>query len=190
MSETPEALPVAIPVEQPATPEPPAAEMPAATPKPRARRTRKAAELAREPDVFDDAIAAQAASPPPAANGADQPEEGQAKRAYPPLRSWAHNNAAGVELSSYSSKEKKIYEMQLRFRDGKPSQEVRQFMKDNGFRWESEAPKAGVYDVATAWVHPVGFNTGAQDRLTAERIYSGVVEMIKRERGLDQEISR
>jgi hypothetical protein len=108
------------------------------------------------------------------------------KPVYPNPRSWAHDNQAGVELSTYSNKETKRYEMWIKFRDGKPSEEIRQIMKENGFKWHPDVPKGGNFDVAGAWTLPIGYKTSTQDRLTAERTYADVVEKMFQEKGVGQ----
>jgi len=109
-----------------------------------------------------------------------------AKKVYPKLRSWAHDNAAGVELNSYASTDEKLFEIRLQFRDGKPSEDARRYMKDNGFRWEPNREPGANFMTPGAWVHKVAYE-GAQDRLTAERVYFNVVETIRKEKGIEPE---
>lgn len=102
-----------------------------------------------------------------------------------PLRPWKHDNVAGVERLNYTDAKKKIFEFWLRFRDGKPSDKIRQYMKDNGFHWEPEAPKGGHWpDADGAWVRTLGLATKSQDRLQGERVFDKVVEMIYAEKGI------
>lgn len=111
----------------------------------------------------------------------DEPD----REPLPPQRGWKHDNAAGVERLNYIDTEKKIYEFWLKFRDGKPSDAVRSYLKDNGFRWAPDAPSGGHWPEAKgAWVKPLGYNTTAQDRLHGERVFDKVVEMICAEKGI------
>lgn len=112
----------------------------------------------------------------------DEPEA----RRYPKAFGVRHDNEAGVELSMYTDKEKKIYEVHLKFRDGKPSEEVRRHMKENGFRWQPAVPQGGHFNVAGAWVHPIGYKTQSQDRLQGDRVYQKVVDMIREEKGIER----
>lgn len=98
-----------------------------------------------------------------------------------------HDNVAGVELSSYSNKDTGTYEAWIKFKDGKPSEAVRSFMKQNRLQWRGDVPKGGIFDVAGAWTLPIGYNTRQQDRLHAERIFTKVAEMILEEKGLARE---
>jgi hypothetical protein len=125
--------------------------------------------------------AAAAATEAPPAPGVDQ------QRSANP-RGWAHDNDAGVQMMTYSSKENRRYEVWLKFRDGKPSDQVRLYMKDNGFRWHGDAPEAGLYKGAGAWTHPIGYDTGAQDRLLGQRVYAAVVNLILKEKGIDRQV--
>ncbi len=112
------------------------------------------------------------------------------ERIYPPAPNPfgnRHDNQAGVELSSYSDKDSGTYEAWIKFRDGKPSDAVRAFMKQNRMQWHGDVPKGGIFDVAGAWTLPIGFNTRQQDRLHAERVFTKVVEMILEEKGLVRE---
>ena len=105
---------------------------------------------------------------------------------FPPQRGWKHDNTAGVERLNYIDSGKRIYEFWLKFRDGKPSEEVRQYMKDNGFHWQASAPQGGRWpEVAGAWVRPIGYETQNQDRLHGERVFEKVVEMIRAEKGIE-----
>jgi len=109
----------------------------------------------------------------------------ESREPFPPQRGWKHDNTAGVERLNYIDTDKKIYEFWLKFRDGKPSEEVRHYMRDNGFHWEANAPQGGRWpDVAGAWVRPIGYGTQNQDRLHGERVFEKVVEMICAEKGI------
>ncbi|HWB10552.1 MAG TPA: hypothetical protein VG826_15085 [Pirellulales bacterium] len=104
----------------------------------------------------------------------------------PPQRGWKHDNAAGVERLYYTDTEQGVYEAWLKFRDGKPSEAVRNFMKDNGYRWQPEAPSGGRWpEVQGAWVRPTNYQTLSQDRLHHERVFAKVVEMIYAEKGIE-----
>lgn len=103
-----------------------------------------------------------------------------------PLRPWKHDNVAGVERLNYIDAGKEIFEFWIRFRDGKPTDKVRQYMKDNGFHWEPDAPKGGQWpDAEGAWVRPLGLATKSQDRLHGERAFEKVAEMLREEKGID-----
>ncbi|HVX62910.1 MAG TPA: hypothetical protein VHC19_19980 [Pirellulales bacterium] len=102
-----------------------------------------------------------------------------------PLRPWKLDNVAGVERLNYIDAGKEIFEFWIRFRDGKPSGKVRQYMKDNGFHWEPDAPKGGQWPEADgAWVRPLGLATKSQDRLHGERVFEKVAEMLREEKGI------
>jgi hypothetical protein len=111
--------------------------------------------------------------------------ETEERKPFPPLRSWQHDNQAGVERLTYSHKGDNHYETQLRFRDGKPSDAVRKAMKDAGFRWAGDAPQGGVFNVEGAWVRPHNINTVSQDRLAGERVYREVRDMMLKEKGIE-----
>jgi hypothetical protein len=92
----------------------------------------------------------------------------------PNPRSWAHNNAAGVEMLEHRDP----YERWIKFRDGKPPQDVIDYLKDNGFRWNASEK---------VWARPVGYNTQSQDRLAADRTYKQVVELLLTAKGIEPE---
>ena len=111
----------------------------------------------------------------------DEPD----RESLPPQRGWKHDNGAGVERLLYNDGDNKRYEFWLKFRDGKPSDAVRAYMKDNGFRWQPDAPTGGRWpEVKGAWARPVGYETRSQDRLHGERVFDKVVEMICAEKGI------
>ena len=89
----------------------------------------------------------------------------------PNPRSWAGNNAAGVEYLT----RKDPYEALIRFKE-KPSQEVIDTMKDAGFRWNRDGQ---------AWARPIGYNTQAQDRELGRRTYGKVVDMLLQQKGIE-----
>ncbi|HVX12049.1 MAG TPA: hypothetical protein VHC22_12785 [Pirellulales bacterium] len=114
-----------------------------------------------------------------------EPGDDLDREPLPPQRGWKHNNAAGIEWLNYIDTEKKVYEFWLKFRDGRPSEAVRNYMKDNGFRWAGGAPSGGRWpDASGAWVRPIGYQTQAQDRLHGERVFDKVVDMILEEKGV------
>jgi hypothetical protein len=114
----------------------------------------------------------------------DEPE----REPFPPQRGWKHDNAAGVERLTYTDTDTHVYEFWLKFRDGKPSEAVRTYMKDNGFRWAPDAPSGGRWpEVKGAWVRPIDYATQSQDRLHGERVFDRVVEMICTEKGIAPE---
>lgn len=134
--------------------------------------------LAQEQEQSLESQQASGAAPSPA-----QEERGEQ---VSPLRPWKHDNVAGIERLNYIDAGKEIFEFWIRFRDGKPSDKVRQHLKDNGFHWEPDAPKGGHWPEADgAWVRPLGLATKSQDRLHGERVFEKVAEMIREEKGID-----
>lgn len=121
---------------------------------------------------------------------AREPGDERRRKPFPPQRPWEHDNLAGVERLTYSDADKKIYEVWLKFRDGKPSEEVRRYLKDNGFHWEPNAPEGGRFGVKGAWARSTAYATLGQDRLHGERVYRKVAEMIRAEKGLTPEQSQ
>jgi hypothetical protein len=116
---------------------------------------------------------------------AREPGDEQDREPLPPQRGWKHDNTAGVERLTYSDTDRQLYEFWLKFRDGKPSDAVRSYLKDNGFRWAPDAPTGGRWqEVKGAWVRPIGYETQSQDRLHGERVFDKVVEMICAEKGI------
>jgi hypothetical protein len=101
----------------------------------------------------------------------DEPKEGN--RNVPNPRPWAHNNAAGVEMLEHRDP----YERWLKFRDGKPPQEVINLVKDNGFAWNRDDQ---------VWAKAVGYKTQAQDRLVADRTYASVVSLMLKAKGIEE----
>lgn len=67
------------------------------------------------------------------------------------------------------------YQAEIKFAAGKPSEAVRQIMKDGGFRWAPD------YEV---WARPIEFKTQMQDRLQGERVYADVLKAIRVEKGI------
>jgi len=89
----------------------------------------------------------------------------------PNPRSWAGNNAAGVEYLT----RKEPYQFLIRFRE-KPSVEVIGHMKDNGFQWDRNNQ---------VWARPIAYSTAAQDREIGRRTYGKVVDMLLQQKGID-----
>jgi len=89
----------------------------------------------------------------------------------PNPRSWAGNNAAGVEYLT----RKEPYQFLIRFKE-KPSQDVIDLMKDNGFRWDRDAQ---------LWARPIAYSTAAQDREIGRRTYGKVVDRLLEQKGID-----
>jgi len=117
--------------------------------------------------------------------GDENGQETEERKPFPPMRPWQHSNDAGVELLSYSDKIKKIYQTMLKFRDCKPSQEVRAHLKEHGYRWAADAPQGGVFNVEGAWVRDNKGPDIALDRLVGERSYQKVRNMILKEKGIE-----
>lgn len=103
------------------------------------------------------------------------------------IRGWSVNNAAGVELLTYANRtpDKKRFETWIKFRDGKPSEAVRQIMKEGGFKWHPDVPEAGAFKGEGAWTHPIGYATGAQDRLQGQRVFADVVNQTYKDKGIE-----
>jgi hypothetical protein len=100
----------------------------------------------------------------------------ESERRYPPEpnpRSWVHHNQAGVRLRE----RREPYQSEILFAE-KPSQEVIDYVKDQGFRWNGQE---------RMWTRPVDYVSQAQDRLVASRTYSKVVDMILQEKGVEPE---
>jgi hypothetical protein len=76
-------------------------------------------------------------------------EDGGEHAVEPNPRSWAGNNAAGVEYLT----RKAPYQFLIRFKE-KPSREVIGHMKDQGFRWDRDGQ---------VWARPVAYKAAAQD---------------------------
>lgn len=89
----------------------------------------------------------------------------------PNPRAWDTNNDAGTEFRTRTDP----YESQIAFKE-KPSQEVLDYVKQQGFRFRPEDK---------AWTKPIGFNTKEQDRLAAKRTYAEVVRMTLKEKGIE-----
>lgn len=153
-------------------------------------RRKATAEATTEPETIGTAVGEVLSQGGAEPDGQQSREPGDDTVIYPKARSWKHDNVAGVELMSYRDDEKRIYEMWIRFRDGKPSEEIRQIMKDQKFQWHDDAPKGGGnFDVEGAWALKVGYQTASQDRLTAERTYFDVVDAMLKAKGAEAEPS-
>lgn len=108
----------------------------------------------------------------PEGTAAREPGEDPSEHvAEPNPRSWAGNNAAGVEYLT----RKDPYQFLIRFKE-KPSPEVIDYMKDNGFRWDRNEQ---------AWARPIGYSSAAQDRELGRRTYGKVVDMLLEQKGID-----
>jgi hypothetical protein len=90
----------------------------------------------------------------------------------------AIDTVAGVRL--FESKQDR--QMAIKFGDGrpedKPSQAVIDKMKAAGFRWNP---------VDRIWAHPVGPNSALGTRIGVEKLYQEVRQMIRQEKGIDQD---
>ena len=126
---------------------------------------RKAKHDAAIKEVFDEAeshVAALDRQP------GDEPE----RKRGPNPHSFISDNVAGVTFQT----RREPYQAEIAFRDGKPTEEVRMLMKDNGFKWDNESK---------AWAFPVGFNTQAQDKLHSRKIAHQVIDLIRKDRGVE-----
>jgi hypothetical protein len=60
--------------------------------------------------------------------------------------------------------------------EAKPSQEVRDFLTQNGYQWKPEAK---------VWTIPIRFEQREQGRLHAKKIFHQVAELIRMEKGIE-----
>jgi hypothetical protein len=156
-----------------------------------------APEAPADNQTLAEAIAAQehaigyVAAPPKEALSPQTPQTsgGQAtlnvKKPYTLHRPWAHDNLIGVEANTYMSTEHGVYEARVQFRDGAPAPDVRQLMKDNGFKWEKDREPGPNFGQPGAWVRKIAYD-GAQDRLALDRTYAAVVQMMREAKGAGQ----
>ena len=83
---------------------------------------------------------------------------------------------AGVQL--FESKRER--QMAIKFGQGrpedKPSQAVIEMVKEAGYRWNP---------ADRIWSHPVRSESAMTTRIEAERLYQGVRQMIRQEKGID-----
>ena len=79
----------------------------------------------------------------------------------------------GASHREYQDKENRIYLSIIKF-DEKPSPEVIKMLRASEFDWNQENKE---------WIRPVRFATRQQDRITADRIFDDVCQMIRQERG-------
>src|SRR5579863_4449571 len=103
-----------------------------------------------------------------------EPGDEAARRPIPNPMRWTNDNAAGVEYAT----SREPYEAQIRFQDGKPSEQVRQHLKDNGFSWKPQEK---------IWARPIKFSSKAQDEETGRRVSAKVIAMIREEKGIPSE---
>ena len=77
---------------------------------------------------------------------------------------------------------KKERVMAIQFGDGsaesKPSQEVIGMVKEAGYRWNPSE---------RLWTHPIRYETAMTTRIEADRLYQGVCQQIRQEKGLGEE---
>ncbi len=88
----------------------------------------------------------------------------------------AADYVAGVQL--FESKRER--QMAIKFGQGrpedKPSQAVIEMVKEAGYRWNP---------ADRIWSHPVRSESAMTTRIEAERLYQGVRQMIRQEKGID-----
>ena len=88
----------------------------------------------------------------------------------------AADYVAGVQL--FESKRER--QMAIKFGEGrpedKPSQAVIEMVKEAGYRWNP---------ADRIWSHPVRPESAMTTRIEAERLYQGVRQMIRQEKGID-----
>jgi hypothetical protein len=106
------------------------------------------------------------------------------ERIYPPTANpfeIASNNGANVRLFEHrgSGRDDPYYRF-IAFPDGKPSDKVRQFMKDKGVQWNKPVG-------SKTWNIIIDYPTRNQDRLHAERVFAEVINLILEEKGLARE---
>lgn len=99
-----------------------------------------------------------------------EPDEESGKRATEPNpRGWVTNNAAGASFLT----RRDPFECLIRFNE-KPAQEVLDYVKEQGFRWNSDDQ---------VWRRPIGYTTAAQDRQIGRRTFDEAVSMILEQKG-------
>ena len=130
-----------------------------------ARRKTTASELSQETGV---ATADSLDQQPVQREPGDEPERPKLPNPF----EFITDVAAGVHVSLARDP----YQAEIRFDEGKPSDQVRQTMKDAGFRWNPP------YE---AWTRPVDYRTQAQDRLIAERTARSVIKLVHEEKGIE-----
>lgn len=124
-------------------------------------------------------------APPPVSPAESRPEESPAngtvtddetaKKAYGPNPFPIRSDAlAGVRLQE----DKRYRQMQLQFAV-KPSDEVRQAVRDAGFQWRANEQ---------AWTKRIDPDQGWKTRVTAEELFDNVAAMIRAEQGLDRQL--
>ena len=83
----------------------------------------------------------------------------------------AGDYVAGVRL--FENRKARL--MAIKFED-KPGQDVRDRMKDAGYRWNSRD---------MVWIHPIEAESARTTRIEAERLYQEVRDMIRQEKGIE-----
>ncbi len=136
----------------------------------------------RAPDQEPSAEGTSAVAEPPAnetqAEGRSFAERvGQRKVSFAPDPfGIAADYVAGVQL--FESKRER--QMAIKFGEGrpedKPSQAVIEMVKEAGYRWNP---------ADRIWSHPVRPESAMTTRIEAERLYQGVRQMIREEKGID-----
>ena len=136
----------------------------------------------RTPDQEPSAEGATAVAEPPVtatkAEGQSFAERvGQRKTTFvPDPFGIAADYVAGVQLFE----SKRARQMAIKFGEGrpedKPSQAVIDMVKEAGYRWNP---------ADRIWSHPVRPESAMTTRIEAERLYQGVRQMIRQEKGID-----
>jgi len=136
------------------------------------------AATATEPQTFQEALKKEG-------------KELEKKKSYTLLEGRAHDNPTGVEIDKYASTENGHFEWRMYFRDGDPGPQVRAYLRQNGMDFDKfgEREASNHYQATKPWFKPVPYRAeGAYD--DAQRIYYAVVQMMKREKGLEVDDSK
>jgi hypothetical protein len=126
-----------------------------------------------------------------------QPEQPQAvkppKRLFTEHRSSAFDIATGVQMTEFRSTEKNFpvgqYERRFYFRDGKPSDAVRQYMTQKGVKFGKHDKHADHSEpsadrgLTNPWYLTIPFD-GKHARQIADQIFADVVSMMREEKGI------
>ena len=102
------------------------------------------------------------------------PEQQERSRTPNPF-GYMQDVVAGVKLQE----DRRFKQSQLKF-DAKPTDAVRVVVREAGFRWLPEEQ---------VWWKAISSENGWQSRMDAERLYQQVTAMIRKEKGIDREVS-
>ena len=141
-----------------------------------------------ELDVFDDAIAARQAQatvtdlaqstrlPEEPATHAPEREPGQSHADAVKKRKHGYNKQGKSDYVVGASilEHHDPYLSVIRFEE-KPSDEVRKKLRDEGFQWQQANQE---------WTRAISYETRQQDRLSADRTFDEVCQILRKERGI------